>query len=95
MRFFFAPKKFQKDAEKAFREGMCHVWHLGWAACVDGAAPRAFRGAQVGAFVSNEETGGRAYRGSFAGRGRTSFSRTLDSSRSVSNVRAESVRIGP
>ena len=46
---------------------MCHVWHLGWAACVDGAAPRAFRGAQVGAFVSNEETGGRAYRGSFAG----------------------------
>ena len=28
----------KKDAEKAFREGMCHVWHLGWAACVDGAS---------------------------------------------------------
>ena len=36
-----------------------------------------------------------AYRGSFVRRGRTSFSRTLDSSRSVSKVRAESVRIGP
>jgi hypothetical protein len=74
---------------------MCHVWHLGWAACVDGAVPRALGVPRFEAFVSNEETGGRAYRGSFAGRGRTSFSRTLDSSRSVSNVRAESVRIGP
>ena len=40
---------------------MRHVWRSGWAACVDGATPRArFSGAKVGereGFVSNEETG--------------------------------------
>ena len=99
--FFFARSAPVKKKEKmAFLERKCATCGArSWARASTRDATRVHEVPRFGGrtrrvrFERGNGRSGRIAR-SFAV-GRTSFSRTLDSSRSVSNVRAESVRIGP